>query len=113
MKIAIPTNDGFTVAQQFRSAKGFLVMTIQLGEIVMQEMRWNLPGDAVASNNVCNSNLSDCESLIIHKGGRNSGIYLQSLQKEIIETDETIITKALLQYLNKSLLKETNVCCCP
>lgn len=113
MKVAIPTDDGLTVAQQFSSARGFLVLTIQLGEIVQQEMRWNLPIDIYTTNDECYSNLIDCDSIIVHNGENNSGIYLQSLQKEIIGTDEIIIMKALLKYLNKSLLKETNICCCP
>ena len=113
MKIAITTNDGLTVAQQFNSPKGFLVITIQLGEIVQQEMRWNSADNTSASNEVPNSNLMDCDSIIVHNKGINSKIYYLSLQKEIIDTDETIISKALLKYLNKSLLKETNVCCCP
>jgi predicted Fe-Mo cluster-binding NifX family protein len=42
MKIAIPTDDGFTINQQLTPTKGFLVFTIQFGEVVEQEMRWNL-----------------------------------------------------------------------
>jgi len=113
MKIAIPTDDGLIVAQQFSSARGFLVLTIQLGEIVQQEMRWNSSHDIFTANNAYYSNLMDCDSVIVHGRGSNSRIYLQSLQKEIIDTDETIITKALIKYLNNSMLKETNVCCCP
>ena len=113
MKIAITTNDGLSVAQQFSSAKGFLVMTIQLGEIVQQEMRWNSTTDTSGSNDAPDPNLMDCDTVIVHNKGINSKIYFLSLQKEIIDTDETIISKALLKYLNKSLLKESNVCCCP
>ena|ERR1035438_164649 len=113
MKIAITTNDGLTVAQQFSSAKGFLVMTIQLGEIVQQEMRWNSANETSGSDDAPDSNLRDCDTVIVHNKGVNPKIYRLSLQKEIIDTDETIISKALMKYLSKSLLKETNVCCCP
>ncbi len=113
MKIAIPTEDGLTVNQNFKPAKGFLVSTIQLGEVVQQEMRWNLYNDIMTSEDGYYNNLVDCDKVIVKEIDCNQSDYLQLKKKEVIKTRETIITKVLIQYLNFYLQKDTNTCCCP
>ncbi len=39
VKIAIPTNDGVTISRHFGQARAFLVITLDQGEIVDQELR--------------------------------------------------------------------------
>ena len=41
MKIAVPTNDGFSVSEHFGRSAGFLVFEIQDGRIVARETRAN------------------------------------------------------------------------
>jgi predicted Fe-Mo cluster-binding NifX family protein len=113
MKIAIPTDNGLIVARQFRTAKGFLVLTIELGEIVNQQIMWNLPEDVSGPENGWFRNLRDCDCIIAGDIEDATEKYLRSEKIEIIRTEETIITRAILNYLNISLRKETNNCCCP
>ncbi|MCX6250882.1 MAG: hypothetical protein NTX61_09025 [Bacteroidetes bacterium] len=113
MKIAIPTEDAFIINQHFTPARGFLVSTIQLGQIVHQEMRWNLNSEILPSEGGPYKNLFDCDKVIVREIDPNQTNYLQLQDKEVIKTEETIITKVLMQYLQTSMQKETNTCCCP
>jgi len=113
MKIAIPTEDGFTVNQHFTPARGFLVSTIQFGEVVKQEMRWNPDSKIMTSEDRSYQNLFDCEKVIVREIDINQCNYLQLQKKEVIKTEETIITNVLMQYLSTSLQKEANTCCSP
>jgi predicted Fe-Mo cluster-binding NifX family protein len=113
MKIAIPTEDGLTVNQYFTPVRGFLVSTIQFGEVVKQEMRWNPDTEIMASEDRSYQNLFDCEKVIVREIDFNQRNYLQSQKKEVIKTEEPIITNVLMQYLSTSLQKEANTCCSP
>jgi predicted Fe-Mo cluster-binding NifX family protein len=113
MRIAIPTKDGLTINEHLSPAKGFLILTIQLGEVVQQEMRWNLQNEMITSDEGTYYNLADCEKVIVRELSFDQLKYLQSHNKEVIKTEETIITKVLMQYLNSTMQKETNTCCCP
>ena len=113
MKIAIPTNDGFTINQHFTSAKGFLVSTIQFGEVIEQEMRWNPESEVTTSVNELYQNIFDCEKVIVREIGFNQSNFLQLQKKTVIKTQETIITNILMQYLQTILLKESDIYCCP
>ena len=113
MKIAIPTEDGLTIHQYFMPVKGFLVSTIQLGQILNQEMRWNLNEEISGTEASTYGNLDDCDKIIVREIESHQQNFLQLQDKEVIKTGETIVTKALMQYLQTSLQKETNTCCCP
>ena len=113
MKIAIATDDGFTINQQFAPSRGFLVSTIQFGEIIEQEMRWNLQNDMTDSTNVPFQNIVDCDRIIVREVGFNQINNLQLQKKDVIRTEETIITKVLMQYLRTVTQKESDTCCCP
>ena len=113
MKIAIPTENGLTVNQNFAPVKGFLVSTFQLGQIVEQEMRWNSPSTTMTIEDEVYKNLDDCEKVIVRNIDNKQSQYLQMHNKEVIKTEETIITKVLLNYLQNVLQKESNTCCCP
>jgi predicted Fe-Mo cluster-binding NifX family protein len=113
MKIAIPTNDGFTINQDMKKARGFLVSTIQSGEVVNQEMRWNPDWESIKLEDIDYQNLIDCEKVIVGETGFDQGSYLQINKTEVLHTDETMITNVLMEYLNTSLLEEANTCCCP
>lgn len=113
MKIAIPTDDGFTINQQFTTAKGFLVSTIQFGEVVEQEMRWNPENEMMASKNEPFQNIFDCEKVIVREIEFNQCNFLQLHKIDVIKTEETIVTKVLMQYLQTVMQKESDTCCCP
>jgi predicted Fe-Mo cluster-binding NifX family protein len=113
MKIAIPTDDGLTLARQFNPVLAYLVLTIELGEIVHQEMRWNKVMGSSVSEFPTFHTIHDCNAVIVRKIGEGSAEILKSQGKEISLTTETIITSALIHYLESSFQNESNTCCCP
>ena len=113
MKIAIPTDDGFTINQHFTPAKGFLVSAIQLGEVVDQEMRWNLNSEISVNKDESYKNLFDCDKVIVREIDYNQTGFLQSHKIDVIKTEEKIVTKVLMHYLQEFLQKESDTCCCP
>ncbi len=113
MRIAIPTNDGFTINLDLTPTRGFLVSTIQFGEIVGQEMRWNPENEMTASNNVSFQNIFDCDRVIVREIEINQINILNLQKKDVIKTEEMIITKVLMQYLQTVMMKESDTCCCP
>ena len=113
MKIAIPTEDGFTINQHFTPVKGFLVSTIQFGEVVEQEMRWNLNNEIPTSEDESYKTLVDCDKVIVREIGLNQSDFLQLHNIDVIKTDETLITKVLMQYMKTVMQKESDTCCCP
>ena len=113
MKIAIPTDDGFTINQQFTPAKGFLVSTIQFGEIVEQEKRWNPDGEILPDEKQSYKHLADCDKLIVREIDVNHSSFLELHKIGVITTKETIVTKVLMQYLQTLMKKESDSCCCP
>ncbi len=113
MKIAIPTEDGLTISQNFATAKEYLVSTIKLGEIVFQEVRLNPPGEIRASLERNYHGIEDCEKVIVREIDPKEMVYLKNHEKEIIKTREANITAALIKFLDFSAHEETNTCCCP
>lgn len=113
MKIAIPTDDGFTINQKFTPTKGFLVFTIQFWEVVEQEMRWNLNNEIMKSVDEFYKSLVDCDKVIAREIELNQSDFLQLHKIDVIKTNETIITKVLMWYLQTVMQKESNTYCCP
>jgi hypothetical protein len=113
MKIAIPTNDGLTISPDFGQAKGYLVLTLQLGEIVEEEMRWNRLSDILCSDDGLLHPINDCQVALVNDIGPAFARLVTGQKTEIIRTGETIITNAYVHYLENILRKEANTCCCP
>jgi predicted Fe-Mo cluster-binding NifX family protein len=113
MKIAIPTEDGFTIHQEMSPVKGFLISTIQFGEVVQQDMRWIHPDEFAASGKGYYQALEDCDKVIVREIGYEQSNYLQLHKTEVVKTEETIITKVLMHYLEEVMHKESNTYCCP
>lgn len=109
IKIALPTDDGLAIVRQFGYPKGFLVATVLCGKIVRQEMRRNLLSEILTSEHGMYYNLCDCQVVIVNEIGNCNRIYLQSKKKEVFLTKETMISNALIMYLEKlSLLIGSN-----
>ena len=113
MKIAIPTNDGLTISPDFGQAKGFLVLTLELGEIVKEEMRWNMLSDMLCSSDGLLHPINDCQVALVNDIGPALTRLVTGQKTEIIRTQESIITNAYVHYLENTLRKEANTCCCP
>ena len=97
-KIAIPTDDGRILGEKFRGARGFLVATIESGNIVHQELRWNLLSEMINSGLGAYYNLFDCDAVIVNEIGQCLFQRLKTEKKIIIQTTETDIPHALIQY---------------
>ena len=113
MKIAIPTDDGLTLATQFNTALAYLVLTVELGEIVHQEKRLNNTNNVSVKEMTTFDMIRDCDVVIVREIGVVPTNILKSQDKEIIRTNETIITSAIMHYLGSAYKKESNTCCCP
>ena len=113
MKIAIPTNDGLTISHDFGQASGFLVLTLELGELVQEEMRWNKLNGIFGSGDLKLNPISDCQSVLVNDISPVLTKMVAGQNKEIIHTGESIITNAYIQFLENTLRKEANTCCCP
>ncbi|MDP1623533.1 MAG: hypothetical protein Q8M08_14470 [Bacteroidales bacterium] len=113
MKMAIPTNDGLTISSDFGQARGFLVLTIELGEIIQEEMRWNKLSDILCSPDGLLYPITDCQVVMVNNIKSGLEKLVSGQKTEIVHTRESIITNAYIQYLNNTLRKGANTCCCP
>ena len=112
MKIAIPTDDGINVAPDFDSAKGCLIITLTLNEIVQEDLRWKTDNIGVSSDQLCSA-ISDCSILIIRRMNQTSKLTFLEKTVTIVQTTEKIITNAIVHYLEHEFLEASNTCCCP
>ncbi|MCX6245629.1 MAG: hypothetical protein NTU98_13125 [Bacteroidetes bacterium] len=100
MKIAIPTDDGSIVKSRFCRSRGFVVATVEKGEIVHSEMRWNLLSEMMTSTAGSSYNLHDCNVLLVN-GSRIGYDYIQKAGKiMVIRTTAITVTAAFKDYLN-------------
>ncbi len=113
MKIAFPTDDGLMIAEEFNQAKGFLILTVELGEIEQQEMRWNTSIDPLQNGFGSFANLDGCDILIVREIPENSRDFLTGKGIEVNRTNELIITKSIIKFIDSSLREKANSCCCP
>ncbi|MCX6305211.1 MAG: hypothetical protein NT040_09590 [Bacteroidetes bacterium] len=113
MKIAIPSNDGLMLCHDFGHSRGFLVLTVELGEIIREEMRWNKLSDILCSDDGLLAPIHDCQIVLADAIGNSSKALLAGKNIAVTHTSESIITNAFLQYKENTLRREANTCCCP
>jgi len=113
MKIAIPTYDRLNIVNNLVKASGFLVFTIRFGEIMEEEFRPIRKYDQFTNQDSWNEPLDDCSLVIFSELNEHNEKLLLHQKKQLVHTDETIITKIILDFLNTTLLKESNTLCCP
>jgi len=113
MKLAIPTDDGLTLSDDIGSARGFLIINVQLGEIVHEELRWVKPLDNLRPPERFPDTLRDCQAVMVCNSGNSPSGVQKDTDLAVILTGETIITNAYIQFLNNSYREEANTCCCP
>ena len=112
MKIAIPTNDGLTIITQVNPDSSYLVLTLELEEVVNQEMRKMNSRSNSGSENPFEI-IEDCNVIIVKAIPEKFVPLLEEQEKTIVRTKETIITRAFMQYLGSVYKMESNLCCCP
>ena len=110
MKIAIPTEDGLTIGS-YKPDSSFLILTLEFGEIINQEMKKNHLDGKLNTDNKPDTRLDDCSVIIARELGAATDMHKSA--KEIIITKEPFITSAIIQYLESEYTKTSNVCCCP
>jgi len=113
MKIAIPSDNGLFLCPKVSQATGFLVVSVELGEIVSQQwipVTGNHSGEPFSR---WSKALEGCETLLLERSDEVNPETLRQPGIRVIRTGETIITRAILEYLETSLSRETNQCCCP
>jgi hypothetical protein len=99
MKIAIPTDDGMIIKSWLFRSRGFVVATVEKGEIVDREMRWNLLSEMMTSAEGTYYNLHDCHVLLVN-GNRIGYDYMQKTGKmQVICTTATTVPAAFTDYL--------------
>jgi hypothetical protein len=113
MKIAVPTDDGIRISASSKDPKGYLVFTLQGGEISHEELRWNKPADAMNTELKAQDILGDCSVMIAGTAYPGNPGYKPSEKIEVVLTHEAIITNVIMEYLDVTLLRESNTCCSP
>jgi predicted Fe-Mo cluster-binding NifX family protein len=112
MKIAISTNNGIRMAPAFETSRGFMVLTLKLGEIVEEEMRpFRNPGNEVSGDLI--SQVSDCSTVIVRNITENSMQFLCENKIAVHRTKEEIITNVIVHYLEHQYREASNTCTCP
>lgn len=113
MKIAIPTHDGLNITPIFEHAKGTLVISVEFGEIIGEELRWNKLVDILNSSDGFLYNVSDCDTLLVNNISERSNKILTQKGIDVYPVNETIITSAFLRYMKEHVNQESNYCCAP
>jgi len=112
MKAAIPTNDGLIMASSFEDAKGFLVLNIELGKVIQEEMIESKPGRNSTAGNVFDL-LKDCTSILTGNITDASKSILEKRNISVIASHDNIITNVIMNYLEHEVGKIADNCCCP
>ena len=113
MKIAVPTHDGLKIATDFGLADSFLVVTIEAEEIVAEELRRNTLNTYFQKGKGPLALIHDCMTVIVNKVDMAFCELIRENHMSCIETEETLVTNAILHYLENEYRKEANTCCCP
>ena len=113
MKLAIPSDDGLAINPSLEKAKGFLILSIELGEIVTEQMRWNKLSDIICSSDGLLHPIRDCQYVLVNRVGPACQSLIMAHGIEILRTSESIITNAYIHIQEKILSREANTCCCP
>ena len=113
MKIAIPTDEGIMMSAYAQNPIGYLVLTVEGGEITGEELRWNKLSDMLTSENGTLHNLTDCSLLMVNIVTPGLQEFLSQTPVVAIATKEVIITRIIMEYLNVTMYRESNTCCSP
>lgn len=129
MKIAIPTDDGFSIAPHFGRTRAFRIVEIDDNKRVLsEEIRSNTftghaKGDHEEHQHDHNANhqqhshtsilsaLGDCQVVIANGMGRRLFNDLQAAEIQTVMTDEVNITNVLIAFMNNTLESKEELCC--
>ena len=119
MKIAVATENGESISADFDRSPYFVVLEVNVGEILDRSVRHNplaaffrgpnghRPGRAEDDNalpdacQVVEDTLGDCSVIISHRLGRRSCDGLRARGVKLIATEETQVEEAVRKYLRR------------
>jgi predicted Fe-Mo cluster-binding NifX family protein len=113
MKAAIPTNDGITMTSSFEQARGFLVLSIELGKIVKEELIWNNTSYCADAPDGFLAPVKDCSAVFAEKIADPLKSALGDKGISLIRSHDSIITNVIVNYLEHEVGKAADYCCCP
>ena len=113
MKIAIPTNDGLTVASEFMNAGECMVLTVSADKIVNEEIRRSLQDYTNLSKGQKIMMIDDCEFVVLNEADTVLCDEFSKSGIETVMTKEGIILNVVMEFVNDPHRKESNYCCCP
>lgn len=99
LKIAIPSDDGLIVKKGLCSSRGYVVATIASGQIIRQEMRWNLLSELLTSSEGRYYNLHDCKLVIFNAISKKRHELLLSKDLQVLLTDKVSVNDAFADFL--------------
>lgn len=102
-KIAVPTDDGETISENFGTSRAYMVFTTDGSGITEKELRWNLLSEALTSKDGRFYNLCDCNSIIINEDGQCSKCtYRITLEKDMIKTHKKLLSEVLSEFIEQA-----------
>jgi len=113
MKIAVPTQDGLRIATDFGLAEAFLVLTIQAEEIIVEELRKNTLNTFLNKDKGPLALINDCSVVMVNNVDKVFYELIRENDMECLETEEILITNAIIHFLKHEYQKEANTCCSP
>ena len=113
MKAAIPTNDGIIMANSFEQAKGFLILNIELGQVVKEELIWNKAGYITDSPEGFLVPVKECSAVFADSITDSLKTILKTKGIDLIQSKDSIITNVIIHYLEHEAGKAADYCCCP
>lgn len=112
MKIAISTDDKLHVSNQFCQSKFYKIFLIEKGTIVKEEFRDNYCPGKGSHSEVYNI-IGDCNTIIATDFDAELNTFFKGRGCKVIRTNENIITKAVVNYVNEMNRIQSNYCCQP
>ena len=112
MKIAISTNDGLRMAPSFEISDGFLILTIEFGEIVEEDIRWKQDSAKMNISETV-SQLSDCSVIVVREISEPGIQFFRNKSIDVFRTEEEIITNVIVHYMEHQYREASDHCCCP
>ena len=113
MKAAIPTNDGIMMASSFEKASGFLMMDIELGQIVKGELALNKTAYDAHSPETYLNPLNDCTAVFVKTIPDSLMALLIKKGISLIYSNDQIINNIMFNYIEHEVRKAADYCCCP
>ncbi|MFC2096751.1 hypothetical protein ACFLSI_00310 [Bacteroidota bacterium] len=112
MKIAIPTNDGINISNNFFNTLSFKIFTVEKGNIIDEEMRtYNDKHTTTLEKKI--DFISDCDVYIIDNKDSIANKLMTEKEKAIEKTGDSIITNIIVDFKNEQQRIESNTICCP